>query len=946
MGSRQGLSWFTRLGAQLALMCAVFSVGILLLLNTLFHEKSVAIEFATRELAGTQAIRKLNALDQNIDQYASRNAPKNPNTQVIQNLQAFERDPFLNSEHMREVAEVKAIGPKIRALIDDSTSEVSRRRLYEECLGLVNVLTKEIGDRSNLILDPDLDSYYSMSLLILNFPKQQSILNRITPQNRQDSLVVLAQTLQDQKTSLQTILRTNPALESSAQVRVLQVHESNLEVLLAREATTIPKVHSSLHEARGATASLLSDLLARRIQKFEQDRMLAVATGLGAWLVAIIFCILFTRRIVSHATEIALQLENLQQKDITELNTAILKLAEGDTTYPLEPNASTDHLYQEALSRDELGHMARCLNQLATQTERAMSSMVIAQAGVDEARRKVQKSEEQFRSMIEGLGEGIVITDLSGNVLYANKRLLQMLQLQTEEIYGKPLDEVLGTGVWFHFDTNSEDGTKIPSRNIEAEIVTSRSRFHADLILSPLESGTGGVEGCICAVLDITERKLFEDQLRHQALHDSLTGLPNRALFTDRVTQAIERHRETEKKFALIFIDLDNFKVVNDSLGHAAGDVLLNTVAKRLQQCVRGGDTVARLGGDEFTILLERLSDDSEVMQILGRIQKFFASPIKIGEQEVQVGGSLGVAFSSEVTDDAGELLRFADIAMYQAKAMGKHRHVIFDEAMREQAELRLSLERELRQALQEDGLDVYFQPIVDSGSSALTEVEALARWNSPTRGMIPPSAFIPIAEESGLINELGAYVLRRACRFGAKCLQSGNEIIVGVNLSASQLLDPSLITFVASVLTETGLPSRCLKLEITESMVMEDPKSSIEKLKQLKVLGIRLAMDDFGTGYSSMAQLKQMPIDTLKIDREFVTKLNDSNEDQAIVQAIINMAQALHLSVTCEGIESIDQAEILESMGCQRLQGFFFDKPVKEEELWSRYFEAERRAA
>jgi diguanylate cyclase (GGDEF)-like protein/PAS domain S-box-containing protein len=632
-------------------------------------------------------------------------------------------------------------------------------------------------------------------------------------------------------------------------------------------------------------------------------------------------------------------LDQLQEQDIAELGLAIRKLGEGDTSYPLEPNISRHVLFEEARKNDELGFIARSLNKLAAQTESAMGSFINAQAEVEAASHRVQKSEQRFRSMIEGLGEGLVIIDLEGNIQFANRKFLTMLSVSEGEISGRPLDETLGAGVWIQHTHSHQSGEFVPSRSIEAEVTTARARFHAEFMLSPLEGYDGGVDGCICAMLDITERKMFEDQLRHQALHDALTGLPNRALFTDRVSQAIVRHEYGKLKFAIIFIDLDNFKVVNDSLGHAAGDVLLNVVAQRLQQCVRGGDTVARLGGDEFTILLERLSSEDEVQMVLGRIQKFFSSPIKIGDQEVAIGGSLGVAYSSDVSNDAGELLRFADIAMYQAKALGKHRHVVFDESMRKLAEDRLELERELRIALEEGLLDVYFQPIVDSVNSNLLEVEALCRWNSAERGMIPPTRFIPIAEESGLINELGAYVLRRACQFGAKCLANGTEIVVGVNLSASQLLDPNIVSFVASVLGDTGLPSRCLKLEITESMIMEDPTQGIEKLRHLKVLGIKLAMDDFGTGYSSMAQLKQMPIDTLKIDREFVKRLNDSSEDQAIVLAIINMAQALQLSVTCEGIESRDQANILGSMGCQRLQGFFFDRPMTEQELWKSYF-------
>lgn len=427
-----------------------------------------------------------------------------------------------------------------------------------------------------------------------------------------------------------------------------------------------------------------------------------------------------------------------------------------------------------------------------------------------------------------------------------------------------------------------------------------------------------------------------EAQLAHDAFHDALTGLPNRVLFADRLERALLRARASNyKAVAVLFLDLDNFKIINDSLGHAAGDRLLITVAERLQTCIRPGDTVARLGGDEFTILLEDVRDVDEVALVADRITQVLGLPVRIYEREVFTAASVGVAIS-ENWDVAPEvLLRDADTAMYQAKAAGKGHYVVFERSMNDRILERLELEADLRRAVENREFRLYYQPIVDLDTGAMRGVEALVRWNHPKRGWIPPGKFIYIAEETGLIVPLGRWVLEEACRqanIWHTRYPDDKPLVISVNLSARQLQEGSLVDEVARVLAVSALSADHLELEITESVMMIDAEATIARLRALKALGVRLAVDDFGTGYSSMAYLSKFPLDTLKIDRSFVETLGPQDEKRAIVRAILTLAKTLNLSVTSEGIETPEQLEQLREMGSNRGQGFYFAHPLTPE--------------
>jgi diguanylate cyclase (GGDEF)-like protein/PAS domain S-box-containing protein len=431
---------------------------------------------------------------------------------------------------------------------------------------------------------------------------------------------------------------------------------------------------------------------------------------------------------------------------------------------------------------------------------------------------------------------------------------------------------------------------------------------------------------------DITERKQSEERLRHDAFHDPLTGLPNRALFTDHVKLTIARaKRVATRRFAVLFCDLDRFKVINDSLGHVAGDQLLVEVARRLERCLRQGDTVARVGGDEFTILLDDLADEQEAVTVAERIQKEISAAIMLSGREVFTTMSIGVAAGTGSYSDPEDILRDADTAMYRAKSLGKARHVVFDHSMHASAVNLLQIETDLRKALEKGQFYLLYQPIVSLDNFKLCGFEALVRWHHPERGLISPLDFIPIAEETGQIIGIGEWALFEACRqmreWHEKFPQA-SPIFMSVNLSAKQFNHMMLIAQVDDVLRRTGLNPRQLKLEITEGAVMDNIDAATEMLRQLRDLGVQLAIDDFGTGYSSLSYLHRFPIDTLKIDRSFVTRMANNAENVEIVRTIVMLAQVLGMDVVAEGVETREQLKLLRDLRCEYGQGYYFSRP------------------
>ncbi len=435
---------------------------------------------------------------------------------------------------------------------------------------------------------------------------------------------------------------------------------------------------------------------------------------------------------------------------------------------------------------------------------------------------------------------------------------------------------------------------------------------------------------------DALERQATEDRIRHSALHDPLTGLPNRVLFLDRLDQALARLRRRDSLCAILFLDLDHFKLVNDSLGHQVGDELLAETAPRLKQAVRGIDTVARFGGDEFGILLEDIEGEHEASQMAERIASVFTRPFVLAGSEHFVTTSIGIALARG-GELAEELIRDADAAMYRAKEHGRARYELFDEVMRGRALARLRVENDLRRALERKELILDYQPVVSLRDHSIASLEALVRWRHPERGLIPPAEFIPIAEENGLIEPIGRWVLEQACRQAAQWHRDRPDAApfrISVNLSAIQVAKRGLPETVAEVLRATRLDPSCLSLEITESVMLHDADALKETLRALKALGVRLVLDDFGTGYASLGYLTRLPLDTLKVDRSFVDGLGIEPRDTAITEAIIAMSRALSLEVVGEGVETELQESELKRLGCELAQGFYFSRPVCAREI------------
>ena len=430
-----------------------------------------------------------------------------------------------------------------------------------------------------------------------------------------------------------------------------------------------------------------------------------------------------------------------------------------------------------------------------------------------------------------------------------------------------------------------------------------------------------------CQLLDITERKRMESELLHQALHDSLTGLPNRALLTDRLEQALNGTRRQGSQLGVIFLDVDYFKVINDSLGHSAGDDLLVQAVGRISSVLRPGDTVARFGGDEFVVVCDDAST-GEIERIAERVLEVISRPWMIGEVEMSVTASLGIVLADKDAT-AESLLRDSDAAMYLAKGLGRNRIEFFDEVQRSKAELRLGVATALRRAIQRNELTIHYQPIIDVQSGAMAGLEALVRWDRPDIGLVGPDDFIPLAEETGLIVPIGAWVLETACTQLVQWQIAMPMLSLSVNLSVRQVLAPDVVDVVKDILARSGVPPQSVCLELTESVFMGDVDYFSRTLAELKALGVTLSIDDFGTGYSSLSYLKRFPVDEVKVDRSFVDGLGTDPLDSSLVAAIVAIAEALDLQVTAEGVETKGQLAILKELQCERAQGYYLARPM-----------------
>jgi diguanylate cyclase (GGDEF)-like protein/PAS domain S-box-containing protein len=562
------------------------------------------------------------------------------------------------------------------------------------------------------------------------------------------------------------------------------------------------------------------------------------------------------------------------------------------------------------------------------------STMRLLNAEVD------AKSQERYAAAVRGANDGIWDWDLDSDMFFASPRFRDLLGLRDDE----PL---VASEQWL---------SRVSADDAE------RLRFEIDLHLRGLTphfeseyrvENPAGTRWMLSrgqalrrdddapyrmagSLTDITERKLQQEQLLRNALYDPLTGLPNRTLFMDRVSFfESRRKRHPEYSYAVLFLDLDRFKHVNESLGHAAGDQLLQEAARRLEGCVRSGDTAARFGGDDFVVLMDDVREPQDADRLAAVVQARMSECFSVAEHEVYSSASIGITIASGPDQSPEEMVRDAETAMYRAKAAGKARTEVFDTVMHAKAIVALQTEGELRRAIDKGELEPYYQPVVSIATGEVVSTEALVRWNHPERGLLGPYEFVPVAEETGLVVPMGLLVMRAACARNLAWQAAGHEPIrVSVNISARQFAEPELLDSIKSVLHDTGMAAEHLLLELTESVVMENPARAVVTLDALHDLGIGLAVDDFGTGYSSLSYLKRFPFNMLKIDRSFVMDIPRDADDMTIVEAVVGLAHSLKLEVTAEGVETVEQLAFLRELGCDHIQGFLVSRPVPAAEM------------
>jgi diguanylate cyclase (GGDEF)-like protein/PAS domain S-box-containing protein len=539
--------------------------------------------------------------------------------------------------------------------------------------------------------------------------------------------------------------------------------------------------------------------------------------------------------------------------------------------------------------------------------------------------------ERRLAALVRNASDVVAVLDVDSTLTYVTPSSAGMLGREPDELVGQRLVDLLVEEERERFSMLLTSRTPGGERKLGARMTHRDGReIIVEGVLTDLLDDPA-VNGLLLTVRDVTEQRRLEERLSFQAFHDSLTGLANRQLFTDRLAHALERRGAARERLFVLFCDLDDFKNVNDSLGHNVGDQVLAAASTRFGEAVRSGDTAARLGGDEFAILLED-SDLDSATAVAERVQTLLAEPLEVDGRRITVRVSIGIAQAIPGESVPEEVLRNADVAMYWAKDRGKSAVAVYDSRLHAEALERLELRGDLQRALRRDELRLHYQPIVDVETGRVEGFEALVRWQHPSRGLVPPVLFVPMAEESGMIVALGRWVLERACRDGSVLRAPDREIEIAVNLSAHELARPEIVDEVLAVLSATGFPPRRLVLEITEGAILHDLATVAPRLTALRAHGIRIAIDDFGTGYSSLAYLSDLPVDILKVDKSFVDKVNTDPQHAAITAAIFRMSRDMRLTTVAEGVEEADQVDWLRAAKCVHAQGYFWSRPVERE--------------
>jgi diguanylate cyclase (GGDEF)-like protein len=831
-------------GSKLASVIVAFLIVTAVFLWLLISEKNLAIVFAEKEIQGNLAQRSVQRLAQSAHTYRlseGQTEKEKAKNDLLAGLEEA-RKTLANPPSGLKMPEAQRRLGREKVIIQNPTTR-SPQAIHTTLARDIEGITRQLGDQSNLILDPDLDSYYVMDLTVLALPEEQARLSDILASlkaiGRQSApslaeeerlriqLELLREDIARQRHSLQIAVTNTSSNEiiKALQHRFEQKAEhveqfiKNAESGLTQALSPV-SVTSLLKEGNATLQSsfgfweqssiTLDQLLKRRIIRLEQRKWATLGVAGLILSPALLFGVILSTRIVQTLRRVARRLELLRTREITQLEQGIVALSEGGHERLIL--STTPYTPLDIKGKDELTMLATNLNRLSEQTTTTTRALEVTQERLDRAEKALRDSEEQ---------------------------------------------------------------------------------------------------------------------MRHQAFHDPLTGLPNRAFLMEQMKRSIAKASLQQKIVAALFLDLDNFKVVNDSLGHQAGDILLQEIARRLSVVVPDNALVARLGGDEFFILLEESTSTEGVLQFTENLRQAMGIPFILQDRELIPRGSIGIAFSKNGTVSANDLIKHADIAMYRAKQDGKHHFALFDSTMNDLAQARLQRETDLRQAIAKGELVLYYQPIYSLSTGAFCEAEALVRWQHPTQGLILPLEFIPLAEETGLILPLGVWVLHAACKQARIW-----NVPISVNLSLMQLLQGDIVQTVSEALAASGVSPTLLRLEITETMIGYDPMRMGDQLRALKVLGVRLALDDFGTGYSSMSYLRDMPIDTLKIDRSFIRDPEVLPKDEAILGAILRLAQALQLDVVCEGIETERQQSCLQRLQCDYGQGYLYSKPMPVEQV------------
>jgi diguanylate cyclase (GGDEF)-like protein/PAS domain S-box-containing protein len=654
----------------------------------------------------------------------------------------------------------------------------------------------------------------------------------------------------------------------------------------------------------------------RRVYSDMKDKVLVILAiqFLKTFFISILIVWIFQHFVARHLTSMANYAREFSLNNLTEP----LKLDRPDTGLN---------------RRDELAQVTEAINQMRKRL-------------AEDVERQERDAQEirKFSKAIEQSPSSVLICDRKWRIEYANQKFTQLTGYDLKSIAGKH-PGTLSDDINTHKEgQHLWQSIRLQVQRVgvwQGEVSSARKngeRFWEQLIVTPIKNRDGDATGYLILGEDISIRKRYEQQLLRQANYDILTGLPNRMLALDRLKLALAQARRENSLVGVMFLDLDNFKHINDTLGHDAGDNLLIEAARRISSCLRGTSTVARLGGDEFLVVLPGLTNVDGATQVAQRILSTFEPPYLLNGQEVFVTTSIGISIFPHDSDNTGMLLQHADAAMYQAKNKGKSAYAVFAPEMTEVSHERLQMESLMRRALEQQEFELYFQPIVSTGSGQLSSAEALLRWKNPSLGMVMPDRFIPLAEETGLITPIGEWVLKESCLAAMRWReQTGMKIGIAVNVSPRQFRDPAFVQTVMLALEQSGLEPDQLELEITERLILDNTIETADILRELDQSGIRLSVDDFGTGYSALSYLKSYPFDTLKIDKSFVQDVIKENDDASLVRAIINMAHSLGLRVVAEGVEEEAQTHFLEKEGCDFSQGYYYSRPlpVTDFEAW-----------